>query len=92
MTGLIDTGASCSVLRLATFERISHVVHRPNLLQPAQDLQSVTGERLQVIGATEIKVGGLSLPVTVRVVRALHEELILGCDVLADSIVDLEKG
>ena len=34
----------------------------------------------------------MEMPVTVRVVRKLKDELIVGCDVLADNVIHLGPG
>ena len=67
VSGLLDTGASVSVIQYDLFTRLSARLHRTLLLRPASPLQGVSGESLNVLGSTEIKVDGLSKPVTVRV-------------------------
>ena len=52
----------------------------------------LSGERLNILGSTEIKVNGLGKPVTVRVIKGLTEQLIFGCDLLNGTIIDLVRG
>ena len=92
MDSLLDTGASVSVIQYDLFTRLSATLHRTLLLRPAAPLQGVAGEKLHVLGSTEIKVDGLSKPVTVRVIKGLNEQLIFGCDLLNDSVIDLVRG
>ena len=74
------------------FNQLARTRHRSSFLRSSPDLQSVTGDKLIVVGATDIHIDGLAHPVTVRVVSNLKEDLILGCDVLADSIINLKQG
>ena len=92
MISLIDTGASLSVMQLKTAQKLASSLHRSQLLQPAGPLQSVTGYSLDVVGSTQISIDGVDKPVDVTVVRGLTGELILGCDVLNDSMIDLTRG
>ena len=89
---LIDTGAAICVMQLDTFQKLASALHRSLLLQPAGPLQSVTGDSLYVVGSTQVSLDGVDRPVNVTVVRGLREELILGCDVLNESTIDLTRG
>ena len=51
-----------------------------------------TGTLLDVVGATDISIDGLDAPITVIIVRNLQEQLILGCNVLANTLIDLSRG
>ena len=52
----------------------------------------MTGDSLDVVGSTQVSLDGVDRPVNVTVVRGLREELILGCDVLNESTIDLTRG
>ena len=60
-------------------------------LRPSSNLQGVTGQKVVVAGETELKIDRLQRPVTVRVVDKLHQEMILGADVLGGARIDLRK-
>ena len=79
-------------MQLEMFQKLASSLHRSLLLQPAGPLQSVTGDTLDVVGSTHVSLDGVDRPVNVTVVRGLREELILGCDVLNESTIDLTRG
>ena len=89
---LVDTGASICVMQLNTFQKLASSLHRSIIMREAAPLQSVTGDSLDVVGSTQITLDGFDEPVIVTVVRGLREELILGCDVLNNSQIDLKRG
>ena len=78
-------------MQLEMFQKLASSLHRSLLLQPARHLQSVTCDSLDVVGSTQVSFDGVGRPVNVTVVRGLREELILGCDVLNESTIDLTR-
>jgi predicted aspartyl protease len=87
VTALVDTGASCTLLRRRTYLDIIQRNHRPSLLTPGTPLQAVNSGYLDVVGNTEIHVEGISTPLTMTVVDNLPHEMILG-----DTSLRLGKG
>ena len=92
VTALVVYGACVSILQHDVFNRLTRTRHRSSVLRSSPDLQSVTGDKLLVVGATDINIDGLTKPIAVRIVRNLNDDLILGCDVLADSVINLKRG
>ena len=60
VTALVDTGASCSLLRWDIFDLIVKKKHQSSVLQPAGPLRGVNGSPLHVLGKTQICVNKVS--------------------------------
>ena len=92
ITALVDTGASCTLLRLDTFHRISERTHRTLFVSPACPLQGVNGTPLDVVGQTEIRIGRIASPMKVTIAKTLGQEFILGADALhrGQGVVDMK--
>ena len=79
-------------MQLATYQAWRSAINKPCQWQQAPPLQSVTGTLLDVVGSTDIYIDGMQSPINVIIVRNLQEQLILGCNVLANTIIDLSRG
>ena len=64
---MVDTGASCTLLRLDIFRKIADLAHRQRILADAPALQGVSGTALDVRGVTEIKIKGVAQPIRVTI-------------------------
>ena len=79
---LVETGASCTLLRLDIFHTLADRAHRHRLLADAPALR---GASLDVRGSTEIKIQGVAKPIRVTVLGDLPCKMVLGVDVLQDG-------
>ena len=89
----MDTGASRSLLRRQKFVDIARASHRSPLLTPtSHQLQSLTGDRIQVWGTTQILIEDAG-PITVYVVENMTNDLILGIDSIdsGSGIIDIPQ-
>ena len=91
VTALLDTGGSCSLLRLNVFKKLSELCHRNKLLKPAPPLCSVTGSSLDVKGSTEVNIDKAGIAVKVTIVGDMSHEMIIGADILrkGKALIDL---
>ena len=78
MTALVDTGASCTLLRRDIFDLIVRRTHRACLLEHSGPLQGLGGVSLKVCGKTQVAISGIISPVEVVVCDELPHEMILG--------------
>ena len=81
-----------SVMQLSVYKNWAYAMNKSVQLNPAAPLQSVTGELLDVVGSTSIRIDGMRTAINVTLVRNLSEQFILGCDVLSHTQIDLAKG
>ena len=90
---LVDTGASCTLLRLDIFHTLADRAHRHRLLADAPALRGVSGASLDVRGSTEIKIQGVAKPFRVTVLGDLPCKMVLGEDALQDGqgIIDFDR-
>ena len=90
---LVDTGASCTLLRLDIFHTLADRAHRHRLLADAPALRGVSGASLDVRGSTEIKIQGVAKPIWVTVLGDLPCKMVLGQDALQDGqgIIDFDR-
>ena len=90
---LVDTGASCTLLRLDIFHTLADRAHRHRLLADAPALGGVSGASLDVRGSTEIKIQGVAKPIRVTVLGDLPCKMVLGEDALQDGqgIIDFGR-
>ena len=90
---LVDTGASCTLLRLDIFHTLADRAHRHRLLADAPALRGVSGASLDVRGSTEIKIQGVAKPIRVTVLGDLPCKMVLGEDALQDGqgIIDFGR-
>ena len=90
---LVDTGASCTLLRLDIFHTLADRAHRHRLLADAPALRGVSGASLYVRGSTEIKIQGVTKPIRVTVLSDLPCKMMLGEDALQDGqgIIDFGR-
>ena len=78
VTALVDTGASCTLLRRDIFDLIVRRTHRACLLEHSGPLQGLGGVSLKVCGKTQVAISGIISPVEVVVCDELPHEMILG--------------
>ena len=79
---LVDTGAARTLLRRDIFLKICNNTERiPLLKQTSTRLQSVTGEKLVILGETEVQVDQAG-PIKLLVVEDMQDPMILGIDSL----------
>ena len=81
LRGLLDSGASRSVLRRDVFDRLCRLVGRIPVLKKAEKLCGVTGHDIHVLGSTEIADDEVG-PFSVVIVEGIGHPLILGRDLL----------
>jgi len=93
VTALVDTGATCSLLRRDVFDLVVHKTHRSNVLHKSLPLRGLGGLSLQVDGQTQIKVAGVRNPLNVVICRNIPHEMILGNDALrsGNGVIDLKS-
>ena len=93
VTALVDTGATCSLLRRDLFDLVVHKTHRSNVLHKSLPLRGLGGLSLQVDGQTQIKVAGVRNPIDVVICRNIPHEMILGNDALrsGNGVIDLKS-
>ena len=78
ISALVDTGASCNLLRRDTLQKIMARNHRPSYIQTAPSLQGVNGLKLDVIGKTMIRLDDIKPAIEVVIVKTLPHEMIIG--------------
>ena len=90
---LVDTGASCTLLRLDIFHKIAELAHCQRILADAPALRGVSGASLDVRGATEIKIKGVAQPIQVTILGDLPCKMVLGEDALQNGkgIIDFHR-
>ena len=93
VTALVDTGASCTLLRRDIFDLIVRRTHRACLLEHSGPLQGLGGVSLKVCGKTQVAISGIISPVEVVVCDELPHEMILGDPSLRKgrSVIDLTR-
>ena len=87
----MDTGASCTLLRLDIFHKLADLAHLHRLLADAPALRGVSGASLDVRGS--IKIQGVAKPIRVTVLGDLPCKMVLGEDALQDGqgIIDFGR-
>ena len=80
VTALVDTGATCSLLRLDIFQELANKRHRSLYLKPGPPLCGISGQSIDVKGVTQIKIDNTRTVVKVAVVGKMDHEMILGAD------------
>ena len=90
---LLDTGASCSLLRRDIFEQIVGKTHQICHLLKTPRMQAVNGTEIQAIGQTEIQLDLVPEPIKVIIVETLPHDMILGDSVLRNgcAVLDLRN-
>ena len=78
VTAIVDTGASCTLLRRDIFDLIVRRTHRACLIEHSGPLQHLGGVSLKVFGKTQVAISGIISPVEVVVCDELPHEIILG--------------
>ena len=78
VVALVDTGASCNLLRRDIFDMLVAKTHRSAWLAPAPELLGVNGSPLDICGTTEISVNNVPVPITVYVAKHIPHDMILG--------------
>ena len=93
VTTLVDTGATCSLLRRDVFNLVVNRTHRSNVRHKSPPLRGLDGIFLQVGGQTQIKVAGVKTPLNVVICRNIPQEIILGNDTLrsGNGVIDLQS-
>ena len=82
VTALVDTGASRTLLRLGTFQKIILHSHRPRFLRTTGPLQGANGTPLDVRGEMQIKIDHIDSPASVVIVDGISHDMIIGHDLL----------
>ena len=90
---LIDSGANATLLRQDIFDQYCQENHRLPLLKPTCSIQGVSGGHLQVLGATEISLPHVPIPIKVTVVRHMPYQMIIGDPQLRSgkAVIDLNS-
>ena len=93
VTTLVDTGATCSLLRRDVFNLVVNRTHHSNVRHKSLPLRGLGGIFLQVGGQTQIKVAGVKTPLNVVICRNIPHEMILGNDTLqsGNGVIDLQS-
>ena len=93
VTTLVDTGATCSLLRRDVFNLVVNRTHHSNVRHKSLPLRILGGIFLQVGGQTQIKVAGVKTPLNVVICRNIPQEMILGNDTLqsGNGVIDLQS-
>ena len=86
----MDTGASCTLLRLDIFDKIVNKTHQVCYLNKTPRVQAVNGTEINTIGQTQIQLDLIPNPVSVIIVDKLSHEMILGESVLRSGCVILD--
>ena len=90
---LVDTGVSCTLLRLDIFHKLADRAHRHRLLADVPALRGVSGASLDVRGSTKIKIQGVAKPIRVTVLGDLSCKMVLKEDALqyGQGIIDFGR-
>lgn len=93
ITGLVDTGASSSLLREDIFMAMAKRVRRTHYVRNTQPLQGIAGVRLPLTGCTEVKVDRIVNPLPVDIITRMGPELIIGQNWLRQgkAVIDFPK-
>ena len=80
---LVDTGSAVSLIREDVWRDIAQS-SMDHLTQPARPIVAANGEKLDLIGGTELRlsVGDLDVPLSVFIAKELTQECLLGADFL----------
>ena len=79
--GLVDTGASRSVLRRHEFNLLCKLTGRTPILKHCVELCGVTGHNIKVLGSTQLSEASIG-PINVIIVEDINHALIIGRDAL----------
>ena len=93
VTALVDTWATCGLLRRHVFNLVVNRTHHSNVRHKSLPLRGLGGTSLQVGGQTQIKVAGVKTPLNVVTCRNIPHEMILGNDTLrsGNGVIDLQS-
>ena len=97
LIGLVDSGASCSILSGRTFERLKKTSNRLQLKQSKRHTRLLSADASPMLVSADVdvdlKIGGLSLPFTFCVIDKLDFDIILGMDFLRESraVIDIRS-
>ena len=80
VTALVDTGATCSLLRLDIFQELANKRHRSLYLKQGPPLCGISGQSIDVKGVTQVTIDNIRTVVKVAVVGKMDHEMILGAD------------
>ena len=88
---LLDTGASCALLRRDIFDKIIKKTHQVCYLTKTPRVQAVNGTDICTIGQTQIQLDLIPEPVPVIIVEQLPHDMIIGNSILRSgcAILDL---
>jgi hypothetical protein len=91
---LLDTGASKTLLRYKDFNKLCEVTGRPRLLRSTNKMYSISGQSLDVKGATEVWIPEINSSLEVLVTDGIQHHLVLGDDALmkGKSLIDYPRG
>ena len=78
ISGLVDTGASSSLLREDIFLAMANRVKRTHYVRSTRPLQGISGKTLPLLGWTEVKVDKIDSPLPVDIIQTMGPELIIG--------------
>ena len=90
---MLDTGASCTLLRRDIFDKIVGKTHQVCYLHKTPRLQAVNGTEIQTIGQTQIQLDLIPEPISVIIVDSLSHDMIIGESILRSgcAILDLKN-
>ena len=93
VTTLVDTGATCNVLRRDVFNLVVNRIHRRSVLLKSLPIRGLVGLSLQVDEQPQIKIAGARTPLNVVIYRDSPHEMILGNDALrsGNGLIDLKS-
>ena len=89
---LVDTGACVTILHKRVFDKLCRCTGRTRLLKPTCFVYSVCGQKMDVLGKTQIKIDNAEV-IEVMIVRGISHDMILGNDALmkGKGIIDYPK-
>ena len=93
VTALVDTGASCNLLRRDVWEKIIEITHRTSYLQPTGPIQGISGTPISALGKSNVIIEGVRNPIDVVIADKLPHEMIIGDAALrkGHGIIDVKN-
>ena len=89
---MIDTGATCTLLRKDAYQTIVNSLGRTPLLKSTGPMLTVSGQHIKVCGETEISIDKIGI-IRVIVVENIKHKMLIGGDILSsgESIMDYKN-
>jgi predicted aspartyl protease len=87
VAALLDTGASCSVLKESFFHKYCRAMHRPFLVQKTTSIKTVSGQEIQPLGCANLYIDQIQQTGKVIILpnNAIIHDMILGIDLLKEG-------